>query len=247
MPQPSHLGDFKLRFPKCCLHTEIFCFLKILVKYSKSAASICDLTSHDSFKTTRPRSWKFSLPFFRSFWQLLIPALSAAVLPQQGWHRMRPQMNIVHYNQEIPNPSMHKLPIRKRERFRKRDASLLVWKEMVMASTFLLHLVVVYGYRSENMPQFLFFSARRDQISSCTMQLEHQLFWFTVQTLLEERRLYRSKTKRVRVGRQPVYLERITGSHREVCCPNHAKTNSKYEPVCLFSSFAVVLISSTYC
>lgn len=66
-------------------------------------------------------------------------------------------MNIVHYNQEIPNPSMHKLPIRKRESFRKRDASLLVWKEMVMASTFLLHLVVVYGYRSENMPQFLFF------------------------------------------------------------------------------------------
>lgn len=46
---------------------------------------------------------------------------------------------------------------KKAERFRKRDASLLVWTEMVMASTFLLHLVVVYGYRSENMPQFLFF------------------------------------------------------------------------------------------
>lgn len=156
-------------------------------------------------------------------------------------------MNIVRCNQEIPNPSMHKLPIRKRERFRKRDASLLVWKEMVMASTFLLHLVVVYGYRSENMPQFLFFSAHRDQISSCTMQLEHQLFWFTVQTLLEERRLYRSKTEKVCVGRQPVYLERIKGSHWEVCCPNHAKTNSKYEPISLFSSLAVVLISSTYC
>lgn len=50
-------------------------------------------------------------------------------------------MNVLHYNQEIPNQFMHKQSVRMQEPFRKGDVSPLFWKEILMVFV-LLHLVL---------------------------------------------------------------------------------------------------------